>query len=290
MSKGKLYLFISAFLYGILPVFASIAYRGGINGVTLVFLRSSISVPLLYVMIKADKKSFHLTRKQRKSIIYLALVGGSLPLILLYLSYTFIPTGLATTLHFTYPLIIVLASSVIYHQKISRTTLCSVIFVTIGIFMFSDMSIKMSKIGIILALLSGVFYSFYMIYLDYAGLDRMDFVVLTFYLMVFMSVATFLFGLVTDSISFDFSALSWSFGVLISLVTTLGAMPLLQIGIRYEGAANAGIISAIEPITSTVAGAMFLGEFIGMGQVLGSAMILMGVLLLQKREKVHISR
>ena len=51
MTKGKLFLVLSAFFYGILPVFASVAYRGGINGVTLSFLRSFISVPVLYAMI-----------------------------------------------------------------------------------------------------------------------------------------------------------------------------------------------------------------------------------------------
>ncbi len=289
MKKGKLCLFFSAFLYGVLPIFASTAYRGGINGITLTFMRSFVSVPLLYIMIKADKKSLHLTRKQRNSIVNLSLFGGVLPILLLYLSYNYIPTGLATTLHFTYPLIIVLASAVIYHRKISRLTLCSVILVTIGIFMFSDISVKVSKVGIILALLSGVFYSFYIIYIDHSGLDRMDFVVLTFYIMLFMSIAIFLFGLIVNGISFDFSPLSWSFSVIISLVTTLGAMPLLQIGIRYEGTASAGIISAVEPITTTVLGAIFLGEIIGMGQILGGAMILMGVLLSQNKTEAQIS-
>ena len=239
MTKGKLFLVLSAFFYGVLPVLASIAYRGGINGVTLSFLRSSMSVPILYIMIKADKKSLKLTRKQVKSIINLAVIGGALPIVLLYLSYNYIPTGLATTLHFIYPLVIVLASAILYHERMSRVTLCSVLLVTIGIFMFSDISVKVSKVGIILALLSGIFYSFYVIYMDKTSLDRMDYIVLTFYVMLIMSISIFVFGLITRAISFSFSPLSWSFGAIISLLTTLGAMPLLQIGIRYEGASTA---------------------------------------------------
>ena len=283
MTKGKLCLLFSAFLYGVLPIFASFAYRGGINGITLSFLRSAISVPLLYVMIKADKKSLYLTRKQRKSILHLSVLGGALPILLLYLSYNYIPIGLATTLHFTYPLIVFLASAGIYHTRITRTTLCAVVFVTIGIYMSSDITVRVSKVGIILALLSGILYSFYIIYIDSSGLDRIDFWVLTFYTMLIMSASIFIFAIITKTLSFDFSAISWSFSVLTSLAASLGAMPLFQIGIRYEGSETAGIISAAEPITTTILGAVFLGEVVGMGQILGSSLILLGVLLCQKK-------
>ena len=289
MTRGKLFLVISAFFYGVLPVLASIAYRGGINGVTLSFLRSSMSVPILYIMIKADKKSLKLTRKQVKSIINLAVIGGALPIVLLYLSYIYIRTGLATTLHFIYPLVIVLASAILYHERMSRVTLCSVLLVTIGIFMFSDISVKVSKVGIILALLSGIFYSFYVIYMDKTSLDRMDYIVLTFYVMLIMSISIFVFGLITRAISFSFSPLSWSFGAIISLLTTLGAMPLLQIGIRYAGASTAGIISTVEPITTIILGAAFLGEIVRTGQIIGGALIIFGVLLSQRIQNKQFS-
>lgn len=290
MRKGRLCLFFSAFLYGVIPIFTSVAYRGGVNGITMTFLRSSLSLPLLFVMIKADKKSMHLTRKQLRSILNLSVFGCALPILLLYLSYNYISTGLATTLHFVYPLVVVLASAVLYRQKLSRHTLCSVLFVTIGIFMFSDISVRASKIGIVLAILSGIFYSFYVIYIDMSGLDRMDYIVLTFYTMAVTSVVVLPFGLITGAITFDISPMSWSFAVLTSLAVTLGAMPLLQIGIRYEGAETAGILSAVEPITTVILGALFLGEIIGMGQIMGGVLILMGVLLSQKQNSKSVTR
>ena len=290
MSKGKLFLMLSAFLYGVLPMFASIAYRGGINGITLTLLRSVLSLPLLYIMIISDKKRLHLTKKQQSSIVKLSLFGGALPILSLYLSYNYISTGLATTLHFIYPLIIVISGAFIYHKKLSRATLVAVLFVTIGIFMFSDINTKSSKAGIILALLSGVFYSFYLIYIDHSGLDRMDYVVLTFYVMLFTGVFVLIFGMVTNGISFDFSLLSWSFAIVISLVTTIGAMPLLQIGIRYDGPELAGIFSAIEPITTIVLGGVFFGEIIGTNQIIGGLMVIFGVLLSQHKIRERADR
>lgn len=282
MSKGKFCLIISAVLYGVSPILAAVAYRGGINGITLTFLRSSVSVPLLLAIILADKRPLRLPKRALGSVAALGVFGGALPILLLYLSYNFISTGLATTLHFIYPIVTVVASAVIYHERMPRIMLSAVVLVTVGIFMFSDIDARSDKVGIILALLSGLFYSFYVIYIDRSGLDRLDYMVLTFYVMLIMSAATLIFGLVTDSLSFDFSPLSWSVSVVISLMVTLGAMPLFQAGIRYEGASAAGILSTVEPVTSVALGALFLGERVETGQLMGAGMILFGVILAER--------
>lgn len=282
MSKGKFCLIISAVLYGVSPILAAVAYRGGINGITLTFLRSSVSVPLLLAIILADKRPLRLPKRALGSVAALGVFGGALPILLLYLSYNFISTGLATTLHFIYPIVTVVASAVIYHERMPRIMLSAVVLVTVGIFMFSDIDARSDKVGIILALLSGLFYSFYVIYIDRSGLDRLDYMVLTFYVMLIMSAATLIFGLVTDSLSFDFSPLSWSVSVVISLMVTLGAMPLFQAGIRYEGASAAGILSTVEPVTSVALSALFLGERVEAGQLMGAGMILFGVILAER--------
>ena len=283
MSKGKMYLIMSAVLYGIIPFLTTVAYTGGANGITLTFLRSVISLPLLLVVILTDKRNLKISRKQFEKIVVLSVFGGVMPLVTLYLSYNYISTGLATTLHFIYPLIIILTMSVIYHHKPSKNILSSVVFVTVGIFMFADISSVSSKTGIILALLSGVFYSFYVIYIDKSQLDRMDFFVLTFYVSSVMSASLLIFSLLTDSLTLDISSISWSFSVLVSLAGTFGAMPLFQLGVRYEGAETAGILSTLEPITSIALGALLLGEKVDTSQMFGAALIIFGVIIAQKK-------
>lgn len=287
MSKGKFCLFVSAFLYGVMPVFAELAYDSGVNGITLTFLRGVISLPVLYIIIMIGKRPMRLSAVQLRRVILLGTIGGTLPVLTLYLSYNYISTGLATTLHFVYPLIIVLASAVIYRERISRVTLSAVVFVTVGIFMFTDINTVSSTTGIVLAVLSGVFYSFYVLYLDHSGLDRLDYIVLTFYVMCIISGSMLIFGAVTGGFSFEISPSGWWLSALISLMTTLGAMPLFQIGVRSERASTAGILSTIEPVTSVILGAAFLGEPLGAGQLMGGAMILLGVLLTQKKHAEH---
>lgn len=283
-NRGKICLLISAFIYGFAPVLAKFTYEGGANGITLTFLRASMCVPLLYIMAKADKKPLGLTKSELKHVLILGVFGGALPIVLLYLSYNYISTGLATTLHFIYPLIIVLASAFLYHEKMTKFKLIAVILVTVGIFLFVDIKNAADKTGIVLALLSGVFYSFYVIYMERSGLDDMDPGKFTFYTMLIMSITTLIFGTAVHGISFDLTAGAWVFSMLISLLVTLLAIPLFQRGVKYEGAATAGIMSTFEPITSMAMGALFLGEIVGAAQMLGGAMILSGVIMAELRQ------
>lgn len=283
MLKGKIYLLLSAFLYGIAPILAKIAYKGGVDGITLSFLRTFLTLPLLFVLMLVKHISFKLTRKELRDIVLLGIIGGSMSMILLYVAYDYISTGLATTLHFIYPLVTVVSSAVVYREKMSRAKLFSVMLVTLGVIMFADITDAADKVGIILAILSGIFYSFYVIYLYRSGLDEMNYIKLTFYLMIIMSLATFLFGSITTDFAFDkMNKGSWLLSALISIIITLGAIPMFQVGVRCEGASTAGIVSAAEPITTIITGAIFLGETMTVMQYFGGALIIAGVILTEK--------
>lgn len=281
--KGKTYLAASAFIYGVAPMLSKIAYRGGANAMTLTFLRTFLMLPPLFIVMKMSRRSFKITHKEFYKLTVLGVIGGTMSNVTLYLAYNFIPTGLATTLHFIYPLIILTASSLIYGEKIKKIQLLAVMLVTVGIFMFVNLGGSYNKIGIILALLSGVLYSFYVVYMDKSGIDGMDYIKLTFYQNIIMSAGTLVIGLTTKTVDFSYmTGEGWFMSLLISFIVTLGAIPLFQLGVRYEGASTAGIISAFEPITTLVMGSAFLGESITLMQVMGCILILAGVTAAEK--------
>ena len=277
MSKGKLYILLSAFIYGIIPLFAKISYTGGANGITLTFLRAALTIPLLFVLLYGSGSDLHLSKTELKKISVLGSLGAAAPIILLYMSYGYISIGLASTLHFIYPLITVLANTFIYHEKLKLHVLGAVVLVTVGILMFADVSSSNDVIGKMLALLSGVFYSFYVIYIDRSGLDSMNYIKLTLYTMIIMSIASLLIGMSAHAISFDMSLRAWAIAGVISILVSLFAVPLFQAGVKYEGASMAGILSAAEPLVSIISGAVFLGEHIGSVQVIGILIIFAGL-------------
>ncbi len=283
MSKGKMCLILSALIYGIAPMLAKLAYRGGVNGITLTFLRAFLMLPVLAVLVTMRGQSFRLTKKEFTKITALGVVGGALSTISLYLAYDYTATGLATTLHFIYPLIIVIASAMIYREKIAGFKLAAVMLVTVGIFLFIDLNNAAEIIGVVMAVMSGIFYSFYVIYMDHSGLDGMDYAKLTFYMMLIMSVGTLIFGTATHTIDMsEMNGMGWIISAVISFIVTVGAIPLFQLGVRYEGASTAGIISALEPVTTIILGALLLNEAMSIAQYLGGALMICGVVLTEK--------
>ena len=76
MSKSKVCLILSAFIYGFAPILAKFAYKSGANGITLTFLRTFLMLPLLFFIMIFRKVSFKLTKKELIDIILLGVVGG----------------------------------------------------------------------------------------------------------------------------------------------------------------------------------------------------------------------
>ena len=291
MSKGKAYLIISSIAYGIAPVFTVAAGKNGVNSMTITFLRSILSLPVLLIMIRANGVSLKISRTQIRHILILSVFGATVPILTLYLAYSYISTGLATTLHFIYPLVIVLSCAVLYGEKVSPFKMLAVVAVTLGIFMFADIDGPSSKVGIILALISGVFYGFYVLYMDKSGLDDMNYLKLTFYITLFMGITVLISGAAIGGINFkNITIEGWMYSTLVSVIITLISLPLFQLGVRLEGAQTAGILSTLEPLTSITMGRIFLNESISSMQYLGIAMILMGIVILETKELPHKTR
>lgn len=285
-NKGIVCVALSAIIFGFTPILTRITYDGGSNGITMTFLRMCLCLPFLYVLIKAQGVSLRITKKQLINAIILGVVGVACTTILLYMSYSpnLLSVGFATTLHFIYPLVIVLVYAGFYHEKMSGMKWIAVAVVTIGICTFIDLSSGAKMLGIALALISGLFYAFYIIFSDKSGLKELNCFVLAFYACAAAAVFTFLFGLCTNSLTFMTGALTpkaWIFSVLVAIFTSIGAIPLMQIGIREVGATTAGILSTLEPITSVICGVLVLSEQISWLKLIGCVLIFAGVVFAQ---------
>ena len=69
VTKGKICLVFSAIIYGIAPLLAKIAYQGGMNEITLTFLRTFLALPLLFILMFQRKQSFLLTIKEFNKLV-----------------------------------------------------------------------------------------------------------------------------------------------------------------------------------------------------------------------------
>ncbi|MBQ1491880.1 MAG: EamA family transporter [Blautia sp.] len=180
--------------------------------------------------------------------------------------------GNATILQYTAPIWIVVLLFLFFGKLPSKLELLSIALVLAGISCFFFESLSAGRfLGDFLGLLSGIFYAgVYML----NSFEKGDALSSLFFGQLFCGV--FLTPLVV--LETDFSR-----NVLLA-VFVLGAIQvglayiLFSIGTRYTSPVTASIINAIEPILNPVLVAIFYGETLGKGAVMGAVIVIGAVL------------
>ena len=116
-TKGILFTILAASSFGLIPLFAKIAYANGFNPYTFTLYRSLFASIEIFIFIKIKNIKYRVEKEQYITLFKVSLVGYSLMMLTLSISYNYMSTGLATTIHFIYPVIVMLASIIFYKEK-----------------------------------------------------------------------------------------------------------------------------------------------------------------------------
>lgn len=279
---GMLSALLSAIIFGFTPILAKLAFAGGATGVTATFLRGALSLPFLFVTLRLMKIPLGLG-KDWPLVLGTGLIGVGLTTLLLYMSYAYIPVGMATTLHFTYPVLVSLASVVIFKERLTPSKIVALILCAVGISLFLEQG-GVGLVGIVLALLSGITYTVYMLLIEKTSLGHYHYYKLTFYFNIATALLAGGFGVATGQLNLHLTPSAWILCLLVALFTAFGALPLLQHGIKLAGASTAAILSTLEPITGVLLGALVLQEEVSAAKLIGCAIIIASILLITLSE------
>ena len=277
--KGALCIILSGVIFGLMPIAAKAIYANGGNSQLLTFLRYLFSLPLLWLLQRRETKAERLTGDQIRRLLLVA-SGYVVTPLLLFLSYNYIPSGLSTTLHFVYPVLVLVGCAALYRERIlPRQALCCALCVA-GVVCFYTPGGGISLFGVAVALLSGVFYAFYIICLAKCGLQaELTAFRLAFWLQAVGTLAAGVMCLFTGSLWVDMTPLGWGLCVLFSLVT-LGGSLCFQVGTGLCGPQYASLLSTFEPLTSVVVGVAILHEALTLRSGVGIVCVLASVVLL----------
>ena len=115
---GVIFTIISAILFGTMPLMAKYAFSLGSNAYMVAFGRFITGAVFsgLFLCLHPGY-SVKVTRKQFRSIAMLSFFFAATPC-MLYASYQYIDSGLATTLHFIYPVAVMLISVIFFKTKV----------------------------------------------------------------------------------------------------------------------------------------------------------------------------
>lgn len=278
---------LSAVVFGIIPVFVRSVNACGSNSIMTSFLRFALSLIPLYLSVRAKKTDLHITKSEAAQILLIAVCGFGGTSVLLFLSYNYIPSGMATTIHFVYPVFVILGSILFLKQKISRLKLLCVALCFGGILLFygggGDGSVQ--PLGLFFAFASGVTYSFYIVYLDFSGLAKMEPTKMIFYMNAFSALMVGSVAAATGSFTLDIELKGWLVALLMAICVSFLAVRSFQMGVRLIGPQNAAILSTFEPITSLVVGVLVYQEALTLTGLASCALILSSVVITARMEE-----
>ena len=206
---------------------------------------------------------------------------------MLFASYNFIPSGMATTIHFCYPAFTILGCILFLKQKPQLQKLICIALCMAGILLFYNGSENAAGLfpGMLLAFASGITYSFYVIYLDASGLQAMDTFKLIFYMHLIASPMIFLVAGLTGNLALHLTLNAWLVMIFMSLSLCFISVSGFQIGVKYIGPANTTILSTFEPITSLIVGVLVYHEALTLRNIIGCIAILSATVIVGKSKE-----
>lgn len=283
---GVLYIVISSFCFGVIPILAKLAYEHGSNTYSVLSLRFLIAAVIVFFYIIKNKVSMRLSFHQAILIIILGVFGYSGTVLCLFYSYKYISAGIATMLSYTYPTIVTILSSIIYKEKVHLRKIVSLFMAILGmvIIIFAS-KISFNIKGILLAMGGAFCYSIYVVGVSSSKIRDVNNYLITFYISVISFLTASFLGISTKGLNFHFSYYSLVCVILLAFISTVLALTLFLKGVKIIGPSNASILNTLEPIVSLILGILILKESITVGIVVGSIFVVASAVILAKGER-----
>ena len=278
MKKGYIYTALSAIIFGLMPLLTKIIIARGATSLTIPFFRVFYVTIVLFFVLKIKKIDLHLEKRDLLSVILTSIFGSGITIIILNESYNYVDTGIATSLHFLYPLFVAILCCFFYGEKIKKKQIISLSFALIGIICFMSKG-NGSLFGYLLAIASGLTYAFYLVKMDKTGLVKMNALKLSFYLALFTTIEIFTMNLFMQEVVFKMDVLSYALLLVLALSSSFLATVLLQKGVLLLGSTRASFICLLEPVTSMIVGTLWLNEALTLNKGLGGLAIIISLII-----------
>lgn len=282
MKKGYIYTALSAIIFGLMPLLTKIIIARGATSLTIPFFRVFYVTIVLFFVLKIKKIDLYLEKRDLLSAILTSIFGSGLTIIILNESYNYVDTGIATSLHFLYPLFVALLCCFFYGEKIKKKQILSLSFALVGIICFMSKG-NGSLFGYFLAIASGLTYAFYLVKMDKSGLVKMNALKLSFYLALFTTIEIFTMNLFMQDVVFKMDVLSYTLLLVLALSSSFLATVLLQKGVLLLGSTRASFICLLEPVTSMIVGILWLNEALTFNKGLGGLAIIISLIIFLKK-------
>ncbi len=275
--EGIIYALVSSSAFGLIPLFAvPILMMGTMSGPSILFYRFGLGMLLIGLIGLVQGKSFRIGFRQGARLAVLGWFYAATAMWLLE-SYSMIPSGIATTIHFLYPVLVTLIMVFFFKEPKSVWIFGAAIVSIAGVALLNWSGGKVNYEGIATVLLTVVTYAIYIVGVNKSGVDKMDPIPLTFYVLLSGALMFAAYAEMTTGIE---PIQDWKTGinlVLLALVPTVVSDLTLVMAVKRVGSTITSVLGSLEPLVAVLVGVIHFSEPFGLKNAAGLVLIIVAV-------------
>jgi drug/metabolite transporter (DMT)-like permease len=260
-----------------------------VDAVSLLAVRMLFSLPFYIAaawITARHKDNVKMTRRQWLIVLSLGLFGYYLSSLFDFMGLKYISAGLERLILFLYPTFVSLINVIVFKEKINRMQKMALLLTYGGILLayIGELTFNVHTpgffLGSLLIFLCSITFAVYV-----AGSGKMipelGATKFTAYVMLASTLGIFVHFLVAGNYGIlnSGSDFLW-YGLLLGIIATVIPSFLISFGTKKIGANNVAIISSIGPVSTIIQAHYVLGEPIFVAQVIGTFMVVAGVVLI----------
>jgi putative membrane protein len=294
-SQGLILGLTAAVCYGFIPLFTKELQHPSeglaLSSATILFYRFGIASIVIAGIMLFQRISFRITFPEFLRLTLLAFLSDGAALFLIA-GYSYMPSGVATTLHFMYPVFTALTMMLFFHEPRRMSTVLAITMAVAGLFVLSWTGQgEVALLGVVLEIISALCFALYLIRVNRSKISNMPPTKLTFYVMMLGALifaATIIYERSEIEMATHFAVLpstrGWLNLIALSLVCTVITNLALVHAIKMIGPTITAVLGVLEPVTAILLGVVFMGESLTSPIVLGIMLIISAVLIIVLRK------
>lgn len=294
--SGILIALLGAVCFSTKAIFVKLAYRDTeVDAITLLALRMIFALPFFLASAFASSKKQSNVRFTMRQWLYVAIIGCLgyyISSLLDFLGLQYVTAGIERLILFIYPTLVVLMSSVLFKERIKpiQWLALGVTYIGLLIAFFGEARLQTDDnsnfiLGSILILVCAFTYASYIVgsgrLIPMIGASKFN-----SYAMSFASMGVLLHFFITSDVPlWNFPTTVYGYSFSMAILSTVIPSYLITEGIKRVGSDNVAIVASVGPVSTIAMAYFFLDESIFFAQIVGTILILMGVLLVSRQKR-----
>ena len=282
--NGIFYACISSASFGFSPLFSIGLLAAGLSNSDVLSYRWALAAIVLMVYAAVKGKTLRINSLDEAWKI--ALLSGlrALTSVTLLIGYANIASGIASTINFMYPVIVVFWMMLVHGEQKSWINLAAIALSILGVYlMASGDGLKIeggnTTLGLACSIISAVSFAAYYILMKRTRADKIEVVKFTTWIMILSALYFIVCGLIFDGrLTIVTDGRQWLYIAGLGLWSTMVSNFTGVKAVRRIGPTFTSILGALQPLTAVVLGAIFLDEHFGIKTIIGIVLIMVTVM------------